>query len=388
MIREWLISAYLFFFKILFTLFRMIPLNRKKTVFVASFHENTLFAARALACHTNEKIVILRAKSVKIDFSNSWSVYHFNARHPFSWVRSVFHLATARTIFIDNYFGFLAAADFHPEVRCIQLWHAAGAIKRFGLADPSIHQRSHRARRRFQKVYSAFTHVVAGSEKMAAIFQESFGIPDARMIRCGVPRTDIFFDGGQLHDVKAELTNTFPQLQEKKIILYAPTYRDGEFHVSGIALDIKQMAQELSDEYILILKLHPAVQAELDQEAPDFVLDLSHYPEMNHLLMIADILISDYSSVPFEFALLNRPMIFFAYDLEEYGKTRGFWEDYEQLVPGPVVFNTTDVITAIKEENTDFKRIQSFAKDWNEYSCGHSSDQLIRFLYEPKSKTS
>ncbi len=93
---------------------------------------------------------------------------------------------------MDNYFGFLAAATFRKETICVQLWHAAGAVKKFGLKDPSIYYRTPRAQSRFQKVYDQQTHVVVGSEKMSEIFQQSFGIPAERILRTGIPRTGLF----------------------------------------------------------------------------------------------------------------------------------------------------------------------------------------------------
>jgi len=99
------------------------------------------------------------------------------------------------------------------------------------------------------------------------------------------------------------------------------------------------------------------------------------------VLVGTDILITDYSSIPFEFSLLEKPMIFFAYDLDEYKETRGFGEDYEKLVPGPVVKDTDSVIEVIKQDQFDLGHVKAFAQEWNEYSNGDSSKRLIEALY-------
>src|SRR5699024_2135915 len=128
-----------------------------------------------------------------------------------------------------------------------------------------------------------------------------------------------------------------PLIHQKNVILYAPTFRDDLLHSADIAVDIDQLYRELRDEYVLLLRLHPAVRGTFVNQYPDFVLDVSGYPDIHSLLIVTDLLITDYSSIPFEFSILGKPMIFFAYDLEYYAATRGFWEDYESLVPGPIV---------------------------------------------------
>src|SRR5699024_4173809 len=260
------------------------------------------------------------------------------------WARSVYHLATSRMIFVDNYFGFLAMASFKSNVKCIQLWHAAGAIKQFGLKDPSNDGRSPRAIQRFQQVYDRFDHVVVGSEKMAAIFRESFGLGDDRMLRTGIPRTDFYFEEASEAIASRELEQTFPSIGEKKVILYAPSFRDEDLDCAEIMLDVNRLYEEFAREYVLLLQLNPAIKGKFLNQYPEFVIDVSDYPDIHLLLVVTDVLVTDYSSIPFEFSLLDRPMVFFAYDLEEYEDARGFWEDYESLVPGPVVRDTESIV--------------------------------------------
>ena len=173
----------------------------------------------------------------------------------------------------------------------------------------------------------------------------------------------------------------FPIINKKKVILYAPTYRDDELSVSDLKLDLAKMYQALKDEYVLFLRLHPAVRVDLTNDFPDFIFNVSNYHDVNHLLTVTDLLITDYSSIPFEFSLLHKPMVFFAYDLEEYAQSRGFWEPYEELVPGPIVENTSELINVLKNEQFNMDLISTFALQWNEYSTGSSSEQLVKSLY-------
>src|SRR5690606_28850480 len=138
MVREIAVSVYLFVFSCLFTLFKCYP-QTEKSVFVASFGDNILFAVKELEKRTDEQIVILKTSQCRLDFEKHLEHRHlivpFSLKNPVQWIRSIFHLATAAKVIIDNYYGFLAVSRFKPNVKCIQLWHAAGAIKQFGLKD-------------------------------------------------------------------------------------------------------------------------------------------------------------------------------------------------------------------------------------------------------------
>lgn len=382
MLRELAITVYLFVFRTLFYMFNLLP-QKKKTTFVASFGDNALYTIEEIEKQTDDQVIILKTSQCKINFGNASDriVLDFETVNLLDWIQSIYHLATSQKVFVDNYYGFLAVTDFKPNVSCIQLWHAAGAIKQFGLKDLSNEQRSKRAFDRFQKVYQRFDHVIVGSDKMAAIFKESFGISNEQIFRSGIPRSDFFFDTVAKRNAEQSLMMEYPIIQDKKVILYAPTYRDNELSVSSIKLDIKRMYKDMKDDYVLLLRLHPAVTVALNHDYPDFVLDVSHYHNLNELLVITDVLISDYSSIPFEFALLNKPMIFFAYDLDQYADSRGFWENYEENIPGPVVKNTKDLVECIENGNFEMDKITLFANQWNQYSKGYSSERLVTSLY-------
>src|SRR5690625_7135246 len=138
--------------------------------------------------------------------------------------------------------------------------------------------------------------------------------------------------------------------------MYAPTYRDGEFNPVNLQIDLEQIYEHFKHDYVLFLRLHPAVNSKFRNKYPDFIYYVSNYFSINHLLLGTDILITDYSSIPFEFSLLNKPMIFYAYDLDEYIIKRGIWKDYTNQVPGPVVTTTKELIQVIKKQDRSEER--------------------------------
>ena len=383
MFRELFISIYLFVFKLIFNFFNLIPLQNK-TVFIVSFKNNLDTTINLLdELIDNHNIIILDSNNV-FQKSSNYTVLNFKPHNIIDFLTSIYHLATARHIIIDNYYAFLSVTNFKTEVKCTQLWHAVGAMKLFGLNDMSNGSRSEKAIKRFKAVYDRFDSVVVGSRKMEQIFKASFGIEDeTRFLRTGIPRTDFFFNDVAKQKAMQQFKDDFPLAADRKVILYAPTYREDQLNDTSISLqmNLDKMYKQLKSNYILLLRLHPALNNHFINKYPGFVFNVSEYESINTLLVGSDILITDYSSIPFEFALLNKPMIFYTYDLDTYGATRGLPDNYMESVPGPIAYDTDDIIQLIKQEQFDLEKVKHFANEWNEYSQGNSTQNLIESLY-------
>ncbi|WP_170158489.1 CDP-glycerol glycerophosphotransferase family protein [Aquisalibacillus elongatus] len=362
----------------------MFPI-RKKTTFVSSFGDNIYYSWEQVVQLTDHEAIILNTNGTHYDFGhqNRTKILNFHLlQNPISFIRGIYHLATSKFVFIDNYYGFLSATSFRDSVKCIQLWHANGAVKKFGLEDPSIRFRSRRAYDRFLKVYNRFHYIVVGSKKMEDIYKEAFAANDQQFLRTGIPRTDLFFNQELHQEVKESIKLNYNIPNDKKVILYAPTFRDTQLKQHSIKLNINKVYQELKDDYVLLLRLHPAILKKYNNNYPEFIIDVSDYPELNHLLFVCDYLITDYSSIPFEFSLLEKPMIFYPYDLEEYAKTRGFWARYEELVPGPIAKQTDELIDIIKNHEFNMDDVKRFSNEWNEFNDGQASEKLVNEVYK------
>ncbi|MFJ7848257.1 CDP-glycerol glycerophosphotransferase family protein [Peribacillus sp. NPDC097224] len=389
MAREIAIEIYLLGFKVLFSIFKLFPL-REKTTFVTSFGDNCQHIAEEMDRQDLpiQKVLLIKSSShIHVKDDGKTIVLPFETKHIPAMIRSIYHLATSKWIIMDNYFGFLSAVTFKKPVSRVQVWHAAGAVKKFGAKDPSIVDRSPRARKRFLSVYQQFDYVTTGSDKMAGIYQESFQLPDSHIIRTGIPRTDFFFNESAKQDARRALLTKYPELENKKIILYAPTFRNADLNSGKVALDLDLLYRELQKEnYAVLLKLHPAVTAEHDvmHQFPGFVYPVTGDFHVNELLVSTDLLITDYSSIPFEFSILQKPMIFFAYDLQEYEEERGFWEDYESSMPGPIVTTTEELLEKVRTADYQLEKVEPFKQKWNQYSNGDSSRNLVDFLFPKK----
>ena len=173
------------------------------------------------------------------------------------------------------------------------------------------------------------------------------------------------------------------------MVLYAPTFRDQEVADPKVHLDVDKMAKELPEDYCLGLRLHPFVASRfhLEQDYDGKVVDFSSYDNLNTLLMATDLLISDYSSIIFEYCVFGRPMIFYAYDLDEFSDHgRGFYRDYKSYVPGPVVKTTDEILEVIRKKDYKLDRLQAFFEESYQYRDGKSSARLVNFLVSQKSE--
>jgi CDP-glycerol glycerophosphotransferase (TagB/SpsB family) len=385
MIKEVLISLYLGLFRIVFAFFKLFPL-RNKTVFLSSFGDNAFFIAQELARNETHPLIFLNQKRCKIDFSeipaDNKKIYSFESANVLHLLKSIYHLATSKYVFIDNYMGFLAAIRFRETVKCVQLWHAAGAIKKFGWSEPETHTRSERAKKRFQQVYDRFQIIPVASQQMADIFAEAFHLDASHFLFSGVPQTDFYFDRDAKARSIAHVEEAYPSIKGKKVVLYAPTFRKGSLHQMDLQLDMNAFLEKLDDNYILLIRLHPSVQEAAYVPAHPRILLVSDFPHINELLVASDILITDYSSIPFEFSLLNKKMIFFTYDSESYGRSQGLWAENSLYFPGPIVKSTDEVIKEIANPEIDYKKIAEFRAHWNTFSAGRSTQNLISAIYQ------
>lgn len=295
-----------------------------------------------------------------------------------------YHLATSAFILLDNVFLPMAYIKFRKNVRVIQLWHGTGTIKRFG-QDVNIGYLKNLEKR----ANSRNTHLIVNSEATRSIYAGAFGINPDKVYTYGLPRTDLFFNEIKIKErVKAFYTQ-YSQLTGKKLILYAPTFRDNDREENRSITDINILSNKLPDDYIILLRLHPFIAEAYNKEEQqatvkaDNIVSVSSYPDINTLLLVADCLITDYSSVIFEYCLLQRPMIFYAYDLDEFSSQgRGFYYSYDEYVPGLVVKNIDELVEHIKKNHIQSDKTEDFIKSNYKYLDGKASERIYNNIFK------
>ena len=297
------------------------------------------------------------------------------------------YYARCKCVFITDNFDPLYAHEPNEGTKVIQLWHACGAFKKWGYSTLDLAWGGSREDMLRFPMHNTYTEVFVSSESVIPCYAEAFGC-DERIIKpFGTPRTDIFFDKQFVNGCRDTVLKEFPQIGDRKIILYAPTFRGNspEQSYNDQPLDYKLLKDTLGKDYALVLKLHPftAKKCRLTEEQKkdfgDFVFDASNSLAIETALCAADYLIADYSSLIFEYALLDKPMIFYAYDLDMYKRDRSFYFEYESFVPGRIVKTNEEIVASILSGSCQEEKIADFKEKYMSACDGKCVERIAEY---------
>ncbi len=351
-------SLYALFFNIC----RIFPVKENRIAFVAPHNGGDCDSLGTLRSYVEKKggyeIVTISTRALKLDASGVGALISSCLKAAGFFTLKAKALATAKYVFLNDNFMPMASLNFSKDAVVTQLWHAEGAFKKFGLSAPLTPDVAEREKKCSEKL----TYVVCSSKKVAPIYAEAFGIDESKILPLGAPRTDSLLCKKDIESVRRKFDDNHPECKGKKLILYAPTFRDSpEANKNLLSRIDMNKFNSLGDEYRLLVKLHPQINASISVEG---AVDVTVGHDIGDLTLICDMLITDYSSACMDFALLSKPCIFFAFDLEEYEKERSFYFDYETYVPGAVAKSFDEVIEAIKNPRNDEEKLRRF-RDFN-----------------------
>ena len=302
--------------------------------------------------------------------------------------RAGYHLASARVFVVDDYFFPMYVIRPRRGTMRIQVWHAAGAFKKFGYsvleksfgADPDLVAKV--------RIHSNYDLALVSSMSVAPHYAEAFAAsPEIFTASLGIPRTDLLTDPARRAAAEARVRSRYPAIEGRKVVLYAPTFRGASVGHARHAdlMDLDAMRRVLGDEWVVLLKLHPFVRTGLQIPAglEDFAIDASGEADVNELMLVSDVLVSDYSSVIYEFALLGRPILFLAPDEDAYDLERGFYFDFRAEAPGPILDTTEALAQAIRAGDFDLDRVRAFAAASFDVADGHATERLVDRVVVP-----
>lgn len=272
----------------------------------------------------------------------------------------------------------------------LQTWHGT-PLKRLAADMDEVHMpgtNTEKYKRNFLKEASNWDYLVSPNAYSSEIFARAFDF-DRTMIESGYPRNDALINDNKEENILA-LKEQFALPLDKKIILYAPTWRDDKFYGKGkykfdLELKLDQLREELGDDYIVVLRMHYLVAENFDLTPyVGFAYDFSNYEDIRELYLISDLLITDYSSVFFDYGNLRRPMIFYVYDIDTYrDKLRGFYFDFEEKAPGPLAKTTDEVIQYIKlaEKEPLNTKFEEFYNTFCYLEDGEASKRVVEEVF-------
>ena len=291
-------------------------------------------------------------------------------------VRGMVLLRTSRWFIVDNAYLPVHVLPHRRGTTVIQVWHAVGALKRFGwdaaqpLADPE---------RRF--LHRGYDWVVCSAERSRAPYAAAFRMRPERVLPLGTPRVDAFADAAGLDAARAAVVARYPALGGRRVVLVAPTFRGrGAGKRAGGGLDGRALRAALPDDHVLVLKTHPNLDpAATATDGYDLVIDPQ--VDLNDLLVAADVLVTDYSSAIFEWALLRRPLVLFTPDVAAYEADPGLYLDYRTEMIGRQTTDTAGVAAAVLEATVDEAAWTAFIETHLGVVDVHASDRFVeRFL--------
>jgi CDP-glycerol glycerophosphotransferase len=274
----------------------------------------------------------------------------------------------------------------------IQTWHGT-PLKKLALDMDTVYMAGEKGIDNYKKNFlentQTWDYLISQNHFSTEIFRRCFAF-DKEMLEIGYPRNDVLFaknNEKDIMDLKVQLGIPL----DKKVILYAPTWRDNEFYGKGHykfnrAMDFDLMQEQLRDEYVMIVKYHYLVMDKVDWTPyQGFIYSCNLKYDIADLYLVADLLITDYSSVMFDYSLLKRPMFFFCYDLEEYRDTlRGFYFDFLEEAPGPVTLTTQELISAIRnyEPEQFAMKQEAFYCKFNHADDGRASENVVKLIQQ------
>lgn len=283
-------------------------------------------------------------------------------------LKMMYHLATSKVCIIDGYCIPVSILKHKKSLKVIQIWHASGAIKKFGYQVIGTKEGTSPLLADAMCMHKNYDYVLSPSKEISKIYKEAFQVEEDKIKLLGLPRLEYLVEK---KNQKKEILKKNPHLKNKKIILYVPTFRKGE------NVDLTEINKCKIDEekYALIIRLHP-----LDTNIVEAKNKIKGQYSTYDLVKIADYIITDYSVLLIEASLLNKPIYLYTYDYEEYKKNRGLNIDLKKEMKSIVHSHFSTIIQSIEKEKYDLKEIKKIKNKYIEINPKTCTSDLVSFI--------
>lgn len=329
---------------------KLMPIKRNRISFISldstelTLDYKLLYDELIMDSSLDIKLVLFNysQKSLKNDF-----LYFINT------FIQLYYSFTSKVVLLNNN-NYVISNFKRQGVNVIQIWHACGAIKKFG----------NDVERQYK--ITNYDYVISCSSFWQDIYATSFNVTKDKVVVTGMPRLDLLFKSSG-----EDLYKKYPQLKNKKVVLYAPTFRGNIITgVSNPDVNLDLIINELPDNYIMVTKFHPLVNSSFSHER---IIDLTNY-SLYDIFNISDLLISDYSSIVFDYSLLNKPIIFYLSDYDLYKETIGFNVD-KNLLPGHICYNEKELIKLIQQD-----LVVKSSNDFIKYKDADNTTRVVKLI--------
>ncbi|MDD6878701.1 MAG: CDP-glycerol glycerophosphotransferase family protein [bacterium] len=285
----------------------------------------------------------------------------------------MYYLATSKVIVLDGYCILACLLKKKKNTIIIQMWHAMGAFKKFGYSVIGQGEGASIELSKVMKMHNNYDYIFTSSKYTKKYFSEAFNADIEKLVVMPLPRVDLLTSSTYKASIRKKIYKKYPKLNKKKNIVYAPTFRKNEESLSCI--------QELINcidytKYNLVIKLHPLSNLNIIDNR--VIIDKNF--STADMMMIADYIITDYSAIVFEAAILNKPIYFYCYDYKEYYNKRNFYLDYKRDMPGIISENPKKIIESINKNIFDERKLYEFKRKYIEIESGKSTFNIVNFI--------
>lgn len=344
-----------FFLQAVYSLCKLFPV-KKKVVFLSRQHDSS---------NSDFDLLIkqLKEDDPEIECVVLAKMIHGNILSKLSYVFHIFvqlyHLATSQVAILDTYCIPVSLLHHRDSLTVIQIWHAVGAFKKFGYSILGKEEGSSERVAKAMRMHDHYDYVCTSSEAALPSFAEAFHTDESHMIIYPLPHLDQLKDPVYKEKRVEEIYKEYPSLNgNKKIILYAPTFRKDATDMNQV---VTSMCEQIDfQNYELIVKLHPLTIQTIDQRS--CIIDRKFTTA--DMLFVSDYVITDYSAIVFEAAFLNKPLYFYTFDYDTYLDKRDFYLDYEKEMPGLISDEFSEIMDNIEQEKTDLFMIRRFSTEY------------------------
>lgn len=285
-----------------------------------------------------------------------------------------YYLLTCKVIVSDDYVRYMRTMKLRPEQKLIQIWHACGAFKKFGLDAPSQLTAAEE-----KATHSQYSAVAVTSEHCRKFYAGAFGVSENICLPLGLPRTDSIVNGAE--ELKEKLYARHPEFQCKKLYLYCPTFREenGKQTEFDPRIDWDRLSAELEENEIFIIRRHPIMKYNLTDKNYPNIIDLSDESTIE-LTSASSAIITDYSSVIYDACLLDVPCVFYCPDYKKY--ERGFYLGFPDDLPGEMVTASENLLETIRKTVTspDREKAEKFKLQQLSACDGHSAERVAETI--------
>ena len=368
---KFLIRCFKIFMNFIYSILKLLKVRNKVTLISRQSNEMSidfkLLEEQLKKENSNLEIVVL-TKRLEKSFLNKIKYF-------FHMFVQMYHIATSKVVILDSYCIMVSVLKHRKELKVIQIWHALGSLKKFGYS--ALDKKDGRSSKMAQEMnmHKNYTYILTSSEVSKPFFKEAFNATEEQMKIMSLPRVDFLQSDFYKKEIKEKFYKIYGEANnQKENILYCPTQR------KDTKTDINQLAEKVDfDKYNFIIKLHNG--QELVYVNGQKIDEKINFKGME-LLHVADYIITDYSAIVYEAAIVEKPIYFYDYDYETYMNDRGWYIDYKEEMPGPIEKNIDDIMQLIEEKKWDKQKIIDFKNKYIDDLSNNVTKKIVELILD------